>query len=104
MKGKVRNIRREKFEVVAQSSMASHYEHGVRGTSTNAVLYPENDSRPREVCLDEDDIRNYYGQSRITEKLLSRLNDDLHNKHINYEKNEEGDYVIVGRLSDYIQN
>ncbi len=102
MRGKIRNIRREKFEVIAQASMSSHYEHTISNTSTNAILYPDSEGRVREVCLDEDDIRNHYGQPRITDKLLSRLNDDLHNKYISYVENNDGDYVIEGSIGTYV--
>ncbi len=102
MRGKIRNIRRKKFEVIAQSSMSTHSEHAIRNTSTNAILYPDSEGRVREVCLDEDDIRSHYGQSRITDKLLSRLNDDLHNKYINYVQNDDGEYVIEGSIENYV--
>ena len=35
-------------------------------------------------------------------KIVSELNDDLHNVWIEYYEDEDGDYCLDGELSDYI--
>ena len=54
------------------------------------------------VIIDENDIRNYYERSRITDGLIQELSQTLHNVWIEYYESEGGDYYLDGELSDYI--
>lgn len=55
-----------------------------------------------KVNIDEDDIRDYYDRSRITDVLINELSNDLHNVWINYSEGDDEDYWLGGELSDYI--
>lgn len=92
MRGKVKYVTRSVINVVNPSG---HWKP-VRVTNTYAVLYNED-----KVCIDEDDIREYYGRSRITRYLIEKLNDDFHNKWIEYSCDDD-EYWLDGDLSDYI--
>lgn len=97
MKGKVKYVTRDVWYEESQSDHWRSDVHPVRNTNTYAVLYNGD-----EVDIDEDDIRDYYGCSRITRELVSELSDDLHNEWIEYYEDEDGDYSLDGELSDYI--
>ena len=97
MRGKVKYVTRSIWYKENQSDHWRSDEHAVRYTNTYAVLYNGD-----EVCIDEDDIRDYYDRSRITRELVSELSDDLHNVWIEYYEDEDGDYCLDGELSDYI--
>lgn len=69
-----------------------------RCTNTCAVLY-NGDS----VDIDEDDIRDYYDCSNITQSRIGELNDALHNVWIEYDEYDDDEgYYLCGSLSDYI--
>ena len=97
MRGKVKYVTRSVWYVESQSDHWSSDVHALRCTDTYAVLYNGNN-----VSIDEDDIRDYYGRSKITRELVSELSNDLHNEWIEYYEDEDGDYYLDGELSDYI--
>ena len=97
MRGKVKYVKREEWFKENSSDHWSSDVHAVRYTNTYAVLFNGD-----KVCIDEEDIRYYYGYSRITKSLISRLNDDLKYKRIEYDQDWDGDYSLDGSLSDYI--
>ena len=71
--------------------------HPVRYANTYAMLYNGD-----EVFIDEDDIREHYHRTNITEKLINELNNSLHNKRIETYSSADGSYWLKGKLSDYI--
>ncbi len=97
MRGKIKYIRRNVWYVGNQAYHWSSDFHDVRCTRTFAMLYSGDG-----VIIDEDDIRNYYGRSRITDGLIQELNQTLHNVWIEYYEGEGGDYYLDGEFSDYI--
>lgn len=97
MRGKVKYVTRSIwYKENVQTVWSSDY-HAVRYTNTYAVLYNGD-----KVNIDEDDIRDYYDRSRITDVLINELSNDLHNVWINYSEGDDEDYWLGGELSDYI--
>lgn len=83
-----------------KESKSDHYRsdvHPVRYTNTYAMLYNGDG-----VFIDEDDIREHYHRTNITEKLINELNNSLHNKRIETYSSADGSYWLKGKLSDYI--
>lgn len=97
MRGKVKYVTRNVWTVEVTENHWDSDLHPVRYTETYAVLYNGD-----EVDIDEDDIRDYYDRSRITNGLINELSNDLHNVWIDYYEDEDGDYCLDGCLSDYI--
>ena len=95
MRGKVKYVDRAIW-YVGNPYRPSQQE---RQTNTYAVLYNGD-----EVDIDEDEIRDYYDCSRITQSLLGQLSDDMHNVWIEYSEYDDPDdgYYLDGELSDYI--
>lgn len=97
MRGKVKRVTRS---IWFRENQSDHYRsdvHAVRYTSTYAELYSGD-----KVDIDEDDIRNHYNRSRITDDLVSKLDGELHNVWIRYCVGEGGDCCLDGQLSEYI--
>ena len=71
MRGKVKYVTRSIwYKENVQTVWSSDY-HAVRYTNTYAVLYNGD-----KVNIDEDDIRDYYDRSRITDVLINELSND----------------------------
>ena len=97
MRGKVKYVDRK--EILKENS-ANHWDsnlHARRYTNTYAVLYNN-----ENVDINEDEIRNYYACQNLTKNRIQQLNNDLHNKWIEYYEDKDGDYCLDGCLSDYI--
>ena len=97
MRGKVKEVKRSEWHVATQQNWPLHDVHATRATNTYAVLYDG-----KNVSIDEDDIRRFYGCQRITEACIAKLSNDLHNKEIEYTTDGDGDYCLVGSISQYI--
>lgn len=97
MRGKVKYVFRKVWYKVNEMFLHSHDEHAKRYTHTIAVLYNGD-----WVYINEDDVRNYYGRTRITRELIGELSNDLHNKYIDYEADEDDFYWLDGDLCDYL--
>lgn len=96
MEGKVKQVKRSVWEKGRTSDFGSHDIHAVRNTNTYAVLY--NGDR---VSINEDEIRRCYDCQRITDNIVSRLSDDMHDKDINYKEGTDGNYWLddpLGRI------
>lgn len=68
-----------------------------RYTNTYAVLYNGD-----TVCIDEDEIREFYDCKYITRSIINELSNDLHNEWIEYSGDWEGDYWLDDDLDDII--
>ena len=55
-----------------------------------------------QVLIDEKDVLNYFSRQRFSDNLISDFNTLLHNKVIEFEKNEEGDNFLIGCIGDYL--
>ena len=91
MRGKVKSVVRTEYGV--------HYDctsYTERCTNICAELYDG-----EFVEIDEIDIQSYYGRQRFSDKLISMLNNELHNVWINYYE-YDGGYWLDGSISDYI--
>lgn len=93
MRGKIKRVKRNVWHIGTIEDEPKSNVHARRETLTFAILYDGN-----KVEINEDDIRNYYGCCYITENIIQSLNDDMHNKWIEYDEYE----YLVGKLSDYI--
>jgi hypothetical protein len=100
MRARVRKVKRSEWYKESQDSIPSHNTHAVRYTCTYAIVKYHGERYYVEI--DEDDIRNYYGYSRITHDLIGQLNDDLYGEYIDFYEDDNGDYVLDGCLEDYI--
>jgi hypothetical protein len=92
MRGKVKRVTRSVYGV--------HYggtSYTERRTSVWAELYDGTD-----VQIDEDDILSYYDRERFSDRLVSMLNNDLHNEWIDYYEDDSGFYWLDGSIDDYI--
>lgn len=97
MKGKVKVIKRSEWYVGSQADLHSHENHNTRITSLYAETY-----NGHKVLINESDVLSYYGRQRFSDNLLSDLNVALQNKLISYESNEDGDYILTGSISIYL--
>lgn len=97
MRGKVKYVFRNVWYKVNEMFLHSHDIHAKRYTNTAAVLYNGD-----WVYIDENEIRDYYGRTRITRELIGELSNDLHNKYIDYEADEDDIYWLDGDLCDYL--
>ena len=97
MKGIVKNVGRSIVERKPQGNLLPR-EHGNRETTTFVTLQDD-----KKVEIPEDDIRKAYAQSRITDTLVNKFKEDLMDKEIEYENDEDGNGILVGNLNIYIQ-
>ena len=97
MRGKVKYEFRKVWYKVNEMFLHSHDIHAKRYTNTAAVLYNGD-----WVYIEENEIRDYYGRTRITRELIGKLSNDLHNKYIDYEADEDDIYWLDGDLCDYL--
>ena len=100
MRAKVRKVKRSVWYEECQTDRPRHDVHAVRYTCTSAIVKFHGERYYVEI--DEDDIKDYYGYSRITHNLIEQLNDDLSGEYIDFYEDEDGDYVLDGDLEDYI--
>lgn len=100
MKARVKRVKRSVWYEENASYTHDHDVHAVRYTNTYAIAKWKGEKY--YIDLDEDDIRNYYGRTRITRDLIEELSNDLYGEIIEFYEDEDGDYVIDGCLSDYI--
>lgn len=100
MRARVRKVKRSVWYEECQTDTPKHDVHSVRYTCTYAKVNYHGERY--EVEIDEDDIKDYYGYSRITHDLIGQLNDDLYGKYIDFYEDEDGDYVLDGCIEDYI--
>ena len=99
MKGKIKQIKRSEWYVGNQAYQHSHDLHDIRMTCLYAETY-EGD----QVIIDEADVLRHYGRQRFSENLIAELNSALHNTFVQYEKNKEGDYCLMGGIDKYLAN
>lgn len=97
MRGKTKCIKRSELYVGNQAYQHSHDLHDIRMTCLYAETY-----EGYLVLIDEKDVLSYYGRQRFSDSLISDLNSQLHNKVIEFDKNEEGDNYLTGNIGDYI--
>ena len=97
MRGKIKCIKRSEWYVGNQAYQHSHDLHDIRMTCLYAETY-----EGHKVLIDEKDALNYFGRQRFSDSLISDLNTQLHNKIIEFKKNEEGDDSLTGSISNYI--
>ncbi len=94
MRGKVKYVERQ---ILNEYDMDSDSAYPVRNTYTRAVLYDDTC-----VYIDEDEVREHYGRTRITEGLIKEMSQSLHNTRINYEPDDEDVNYLDGDLEDYL--
>lgn len=97
MRGKVKYVTRYVWLNEMTEDHWKHDVHAVRETHTCAILYNGD-----KVEISENDIRNYYDRTKITDNLIDELSSDLHNVWIEYGGDDDQDYWLDGILSDYI--
>lgn len=97
MKGKVRIIKRSEWYVGNQAYQHSHDLHDNRLTCLYAETY-----EGHQVLIDEADVLKYFGRQRFSDNLIAELNTLLHNKLIEYQKNQDGDYFLTGSIESFI--
>ncbi len=99
MEGKVKQIKRSECYVGNQAYQHSHDLNDIRMTCLYAETY-----EGHQVLIDEADVLHHYGRRRFSENLVAELNSALHNKLVQYEKNKEGDYCLMGGIDKYLAN
>ncbi len=99
MKRKVKHIKRSEWYVGIQAYQHSHDFHNIRLTCLYAETY-----EGHQVLIDGADAHCHYGRQRFSENLIAELNSALHNKWVEYEKNKEGDYCLMGGIDNYLAN
>lgn len=105
MKGKIKNIRLEKFKIELRSD---HWRSDVHPRYENYVLAdlyddPQNRMKKNMYIDITKDVLEYYGGSRITQKRVDKINKLLHNVWINYRYDKDSNEAYLdGSLSDYI--
>lgn len=72
-------------------------EHGTIETTTYATLEDGNNVEIPEVM-----VRKHYKRERITDTLVNKLKEDLKDKEIEYEHDEDGNGTLTGDLGTYI--
>ena len=97
MRGKVKYVSRAILYRGNKEFQSDPDIHPVRYTNTYAVLYNDH-----EVDIDEDEIREFFGRKRITNDLINKLSNDLHNVWIEYSEDDEGGYSFDDDLEDLI--
>lgn len=97
MKGKVKLIKRSEWYVGNQAYQHNHDLHDIRMTCLYAETY-----EGHQVLINEADVLRHFGRQRFSDNLVAELNTALHNKWVQYEKNEEGDYCLYGGLNNYL--
>lgn len=97
MRGKVKYVTRNIWYIGNMADQHRSDVHDIRYTTTNAILY-----NGKEVILDEDDIKNFYSRSKITEKLIKTISDSLHNVWINYVTDNDGVNYLEGNIEIYL--
>ncbi len=97
MKGKVKQIKRSEWFVGSQSIQHSHDWHNIRQTCLYAITYDG-----QNVIINESDVLRHFGRQKFSDNLVTQLDSLFHNKTIEYEKNEDGDYQLKGSISLYI--
>lgn len=97
MKGKVKYVTRSVWYIGNAADQYRSDVHDIRYTTTNAILYDG-----REVVIDEDDIKEYYERSRITDKLVNTISESLHNIWIKFTTDNDGVHHLYGKLEDYL--
>ena len=97
MRGKIKCIKRPVEYVGNMAYQHSHDLHDIRMTCLYAETY-----EGHQVLIDEKDVLNHFGRQRFSENLIAELNSVLRNKLVQYEKNEEGDYCLLGGIDDYL--
>ena len=97
MKGNVKQIKRSEWYVGNQAYQHSHDFHDIRKTCLYAETY-----EGYKVIIPESEVLTYYGRKRFSDNLIEELNKALHNKHIGFEANEDGDYILSMSLSSYL--
>lgn len=97
MKDKVKQIMRSEWYVGNQAYQHSHDVHDIRMTCLYAETY-----EGYKVIIPESEVLTYYGRTRFSEKLIDELNNALHNRYIEFEANEDGDYILSKSLSSYL--
>ena len=98
MKSKVTSVKRSEYFSQMQQDAPRHDVHAVRHTNTFA-----NTKCGDKVCIDENDIKSFYGRKRITPNLITLLDVVLKGVEILYELNSDGDFSLKGSISDYIK-
>lgn len=97
MQSKVKFVTRN--EMFVQGDLQSQFTgHATRRTSTSAICYDNT-----EIFIDEDEIRAFYGQQRITSQLVDKLNTSLHNVYVEYVKDGDGMFWLSGGLGKYVK-
>lgn len=99
MKSKVTSVKRSEYYSQMQQDAPKHDVHAVRHTNTYA-----NTKNGDKVCIDENDIRSFYGRKKITDNLITILDLALKGVEIIYELKRDGDFSLKGSLSDYIKS
>ena len=97
MNGKIKCVRRSEWYVGNQAYQHSHDIHNIRLTCLYAETW-----EGHQILIDESDVLRYFGRQRFSDNLIAELNSALHNKLVQYEKNEEGDYCLLGGIDDYL--
>ena len=97
MRGKVKNIKRSEWYVGNLAYQHSHDFHDIRMTCLYAETY-----EGYKVIILESEVLTYYGRTRFSDKLIDELNNALHNRYIDFEANEEGEYILSKSLSSYL--
>lgn len=98
MKGKVKNVKRNVFNIENATYTHSHDVHSERRTNMWVKLY-NND----EVEIDESDILRHYKRVKFSDKLIDTLRNELHNKYIEYDFSNDGTFILHGSMSNYIK-
>jgi len=97
MRGKIKCIKRPVEYVGNMAYQHSHDLHDIRMTCLYAETY-----EGHQILIDEKDVLNHFGRQRFSDSLIFDLNSQLHNKVIEFEKNEEGDNCLKGSIGNYI--
>ena len=97
MKGKVKQIKRSEWYVGNQAYQHSHDFHDIRMTCLYAETY-----EGYKVIIPESEVLTYYGRKRFSDNLIDELNNALNNKYIEFEANEDGEYILSKSLSSYL--
>lgn len=92
MKCKIKKVRRDIGFIESTQYHWSSDRRPERITRTCAEMYNGD-----EAEINEDEIRTHYGKERLTYKTIEQLNNDLHNRYVEYENG-----MLLGDLKEYI--
>jgi len=105
MRKKIKKVYRDEWTTQTQGIQYGNGVYPLRHTKTWVDFYDKDEKGRTEFGdLDEDEIRSVFNRERITEQLVTLINDLLHNKWVECTQDRSGYYhVKVGELRKYAE-